>query len=71
MFKDLKGRLLCKKCLIDDHFFRGGGSWAPDSCPKCGGTDCVMWEDLSFIKQMKALSLKNKMWKEKWQRKNQ
>jgi hypothetical protein len=27
-------QLVCSKCLIADYFFRGGGSWLPDMCPK-------------------------------------
>jgi len=58
--------LLCKKCLIADSFFVNGGSWAPDNCPECGGTECVWFENLSFVQQAKARVLFEKMWKEKW-----
>lgn len=60
-----KGRRLCKKCLIDDGFFRGGGSWAPDCCPKCGGTECIIYERLSIIKKSKARSINDKLWDER------
>ena len=65
---DCTGRHLCKKCLVDDGFFSGGGSWAPDSCPKCGGTECVMYENLPPRKQKKARKLKAKMWQERSER---
>lgn len=49
-----KDTLFCSKCLIRDGHFRGGGSWAPDSCPKCGGTDCTMYQNLSVWHKIKA-----------------
>lgn len=58
-------QLVCSKCLIYDGFFRGGGSWAPDSCPKCGGTDCTMYKNLTLFQKKKAEKLKEKMWQEK------
>lgn len=57
----LSNRLLCKKCLIDDGFFRGGGSWAPDSCPNCGGTDCVWFDNLNWSRKQKALKIYEEM----------
>lgn len=56
--------LFCKKCLIHDHFFRGGGSWAPDSCPKCGGTECITWNKVSIFKRNKVAKLFSKMWEQ-------
>ncbi len=58
--------LYCKKCLIADSFFIGGGSWSSDYCPKCGGTECVWFENLPFYKKIIARKRFNKMWKEKW-----
>jgi len=66
---DWKNRLLCKKCLIDDGFFVGGGSWSPNNCPKCGGTDCVWYDSLGFFKKLKAQKINDKLWSEKWQKK--
>lgn len=63
---DLKGRLLCKKCLIDDGFFVGGGATAADGCPECGGTACVWYENLNFLQKSKAKKIYDRMWKEKW-----
>ena len=56
----------CKKCLISDSFFTGGGSWAPDSCPKCKGTACVAWCDLSPARQEEAQKINDVLWKQKW-----
>ena len=67
---DLKGRLLCKKCLIDDGFFIGGGSWAADNCPKCGGTECVWYENLGPLQKLRAQQIYDKMWGEKWLKRN-
>jgi hypothetical protein len=60
--------LLCKKCLIDDSFFVGGGSWSPNGCPKCGGTDCVLYKDLNPLKKAKAQKLFKKYWNKKYGR---
>lgn len=59
-------REVCKHCLIEEHFFNGGGSWAPDFCPKCRGEDYVMFGSLSLADKIKADRLFNKMWKEKY-----
>ena len=66
---DWQNRLLCKKCLIDDGFFVGGGATAADGCPKCGGTECVWYEHLNLLKQQKAQKINDKMWSEKWLKK--
>jgi len=66
---DWQNRLLCKKCLIDDGFFVGGGSWAADGCPKCGGTDCVWYEHIGPLQKLKAQKINDKMWSEKWLKK--
>lgn len=52
MAKFNEDELFCSNCLTPDRFFRGGGSWAPDCCPKCGGTDCTMYKDLALIQKM-------------------
>ncbi len=57
--------LFCPRCLIHDHFFTGGGSWAPDSCPNCGGTACTMFKNLSAYNQKLAKKRFKRMWKEK------
>lgn len=61
-----KDELFCLKCLIHDTFFVGGGSWAPNCCPKCRGTDCIRYENLTPIQKIKAKKLFNIMWKKKW-----
>jgi len=54
MKKFNKDELFCSKCLIHDAFFKGGGSWASNGCPKCGGTDCTMYQNLAFIQKIKV-----------------
>ena len=44
----------CPKCIIHDTFFEGGGSWISDSCPKCGGTECIMYQNLTLVQKFKA-----------------
>ena len=58
-----KDELFCPKCLMHDTFFVGGGSWTPDNCPKCKGTDCIMYGNLTTIEKIKADYLFYKMWK--------
>ena len=50
-----KDELFCIKCLIHDTFFVGGGSWVSNNCPKCGGTDCILYEDLTWVQKIKVL----------------
>jgi len=57
--------LFCTKCLIHDTHFRGGGSWAADLCPRCGGYECRAWESLSNEEKEIAGTLFDKMWKER------
>ena len=64
----LTRRHLCIKCLIDDGFFNGGGSWAPDSCPKCGGTHCIMYEALPNFMQLEAKIINDILWDERWKK---
>jgi hypothetical protein len=52
---------VCKKCLVHEMFFTGGGSWSPDFCPNCYGEDYVMFKDLSWWKKRKANKLFKKM----------
>jgi len=61
-----KGELFCKKCGIHDTFFVGGGSHIADSCPQCGGSECIMYEHLSFLKKSKARDLFGVMWRKKF-----
>jgi hypothetical protein len=61
-----KGELYCKKCGIHDSFFGNGGSWAPDSCPECGGTECITYENMSHLQKSKARDLFFKMWRKKF-----
>lgn len=63
-----EGEFVCKKCLVHDYFFVGGGSWAPDACPKCGGTECVLYEELSPLKKAKVQRLFRKHWNKKFGR---
>ena len=58
--------LFCSECLIHDTFFVGGGSWSSDGCPKCKGTDCIRYENLTTTEKIKANHLFDIMWKEKW-----
>ena len=60
--------LVCKNDLIHDHFFEGGGSWAIDHCPKCGGCECILVKNLGFFKRWKANRIFDIMWKEKHDR---
>lgn len=61
-----KHEFFCKKCIIHDTFFVGGASWAPDGCPECGGTECKMYMNLSFLQKAKAREKFDKMWKKKF-----
>lgn len=54
MKKINKDELFCIKCLIPDRFFREGGSWSIDICPKCGGTACIMYQDLSLFRKFRV-----------------
>lgn len=49
-----KSDLFCVECLILDSFFVDGGSWIPDRCPKCKGTDCILYEDMTPEQKAKA-----------------
>lgn len=62
MSKFYKNDMFCVKCLLHDHFFRGGGSWAPDSCPICGGTETILWRNMGFLRHLKAKKLFDKWW---------
>ena len=59
-----KDELFCKECYLHDMFFRGGGSWAPDSCPICKGTATIMFEDMDLLQRIRAVKLFNE-WKNK------
>ena len=61
-----KHEFFCKKCIIHDTFFVGGGSWTVDNCPKCKGTECIMHMNLSSMQKIKARKKFDIMWKEKW-----
>lgn len=61
-----KHEFFCKKCIIHDTFFKGYGSWIADNCPKCGGTECTMYMNLSSIQKIKARKKFDIMWKIKW-----
>jgi len=56
--------IVCSKCLIHETFFMGGSKWAPTYCPKCGGVDYTIYNNLSFIKKMRAKHLFKKMWRQ-------
>ena len=43
--------LFCKKCYTHNTFFKGEGT---ASCPECGGTDCIMYKNLSFLRKSKV-----------------
>ena len=49
-----KNELFCIKCLISDGFFRDGGSWIPDRCPKCGGTECINYGGLTIFQKLEV-----------------
>lgn len=66
-----KDLLVCSQCMIYDGFFRGGGSWAPDSCPKCGGTDCTLFQNLNFLQKRKARRLNIKLWEKHYGKANE
>lgn len=66
MRKFNKGELFCKKCFIHDTFFKEHGSHIADSCPKCGGSECIMYEHMSFLQKSKARDLFVVMWREKF-----
>ncbi len=59
-----KNELFCKKCVIHDTFFVGGGSWSTDVCPKCGGYGVSLYKKLSFTQRVKAKKLFDRMWQE-------
>jgi hypothetical protein len=61
-----KDELFCKKCLIHDHFFVGGGSWSSDLCSECGGFDCVSYKNLTIEEKYIAREKFDKMWKKQW-----
>ena len=61
-----KDQIVCERCLIYDGFFIDGGSWIPDRCPNCKGTNCKMYDNLDPISKIRANFLLNKMWKEKY-----
>jgi len=65
MKKFNRDELFCKKCFTHDTFFTGGGATSPDSCPECGGTDCIFYGDLTFLQKSKTRDKFNRMWKEK------
>ena len=56
-------QLICTKCLVADHFFRGGGSWAPDSCPHCNNTLCTTAKFLKRKDRKRADKLWTHMWR--------
>lgn len=58
--------LFCKKCYLHDYWFVGGGSWAPDGCPICGGTACVEFKDIPNKEKNKAIDEHLRRWKEKY-----
>lgn len=58
-------RSVCKRCLIEEHWFRGGGSWSPDLCPKCKQDDLVTFGNLSEKDKLKADKLYKDMWYKK------
>ena len=66
MKKFNKDELFCKKCVVHDAFFKGGGSYISDNCPECGGIECIMYENLSFLQKSKARDKFDRMWKIKW-----
>lgn len=55
--------LFCVNDLVCNHFFIGGGSWAPDRCPICNGIETITYKDLNFWKKRKAVKLFNTMYK--------
>ena len=61
-----KDEMFCSKCLIHDTFFTGGGGWSPSSCPECGGTDCTLYKNLTFIQKSKVKEKFDVMWGVKW-----
>jgi len=66
MKKFNKDELFCRKCSVHDTFFEGGGATSPNSCPECGGTDCIMYENLSSLHRSKARDKFDIMWKKKF-----
>ena len=66
MRKFHKDEMFCSKCLIHDTFFIGGGSWAPSTCPKCDGIDCILYKNLTLMQKFKARKKFDIMWNTKW-----
>lgn len=58
--------MFCRKCLIHDTFFNGGGSWIIDTCPNCSGFATILWSDLSITEKIKAKRIFQTMWTKKW-----
>lgn len=52
-------QLVCAKCLIYDGFFN------TSACPRCGGTDCIMYKNLTPYQRAKARELKAEMLEER------
>lgn len=57
--------LFCKSCFIHDTFFTDGGSHTPDSCPACGGTECIMYANLTHLQRSKTRDKFKVMWEAK------
>ena len=49
-----KHDMFCKKCLIHDGCFIGGGSWSPSYCPKCGGIETILYKNMWPWQRYKA-----------------
>jgi len=56
----------CSKCLTHDKWWTGGGSWAPDRCPRHNEDDgdAILWKNMSILQKRAAAKLFAKMWKD-------
>ncbi len=58
--------MFCKKCFLRDGFFTGGGSWSPNACPICGGTETILYKNMNNKQRRIASKLQKEWWIKKY-----